>query len=575
MDFKIKCPDDAAKIVIENKKETDGILFLDVRMTYEKEQIPSSFTVSWKFPVIDCFSTWSPSFGSSHQLLPNWSRQKTHSRLASAMPLHQIVSLGGKNRLCISLSDAVTPTTISTGVCEEDACIDCDVTFFTVPVAPLSEYRATLRLDTRDIPYYDSLYSTSYWWKEQCGYKGMKVPDSARMPINSLWYSYHQMLDVEDILKECKLSKPLGMDTVIIDDGWETDDTNRGFAFCGDWEVASSKIYDMKDFIRRIHETGMKVMLWYGVPNMGLHSKNHEEYKDMLLDCSGNNRDFWALDPRYKKVREFLINTYAKAVSEWKLDGLKLDFIDAFVLRGKSLEYDERRDFQSLEEAIDILMTGVTQRLSEINPDIMLEFRQTYVGPAIRKYGNMFRVADCPNDSIVNRNEIVNLRYTSCETAVHSDMLMWNYEEPVESAALQIANVIYSVPQVSVKIAKLPEDHKKMLTFYLDFWRKNREILLDGKLTAENPETNYSKVCAKKDGKAIVSCYTNNVCDFSELSDLTVVNASSQNSVIIKNAEGAAWVTVNCMGEELDRGKIQSPLYEIKVPCAGMIFIKK
>ncbi len=575
MDFKINCRDEAAKIVIESKRECDGILYLDIKMTYEKEQPPSSFTLTWKFPVKDCFSVWSPTFGSSHQLCPNWARQTTSSRLAMMMPIHQINSISGKNRLCISLSDAVTPTSISTGVCEEDACLDCIVSFFTIPVASLCEYKVTLRLDMRDIPYYDSIYEVSEWWEKDCGYTPMNVPEAARLPMNSLWYSYHQMLDVEDIIKECRLSKPMGMDTVIIDDGWETDDVNRGFAFCGDWELATSKIPDMKDFIKRIHDTGMKVMLWYSVPNMGIKSKNYEKYKDMLLDQSGNCRDFWSLDPRYKKVRDFLINTYAEAVTKWELDGLKLDFIDSFVLRGKSLEHDDRRDFVSLEEAIDALMTDITERLSQINPDILIEFRQNYVGPAIRKYGNMFRVADCPNDSIVNRTEIVKLRYTSGKTAVHSDMLMWHHDDPVESAALQFANILYSVPQVSVKIAKLSDEHKKMLSFYLKFWRENRDILLDGKLTAENPEANYSKVCARKDGKAVLSCYTNNVCELSDLSELIIVNASSQNSVIVKNAVGASFVTVNCMGEETARGKISSKLEETEVPCAGMIFITK
>ena len=39
------------------------------------------------------------------------------------------------------------------------------------------------------------------------------------------------MLDVEDIVKECRLSKPFGMETVIIDDGWQTDDNNRAMLF--------------------------------------------------------------------------------------------------------------------------------------------------------------------------------------------------------------------------------------------------------------------------------------------------------------------------------------------------------
>ena len=183
----------------------------------------------------------------------------------------------------------------------------------------------------------------------------------------------------------------------------------------------------------------------------------------MLLDGCGDEKTFFALDPRYKKVRDYLCSVYVKAVEEWQLDGLKLDFIDSFVLKGKALEFDKRRDYQSLEDAIHALMTEVKEKLTSINPDILIEFRQSYVGPSIRKYGNMLRVGDCPCDILKNRFNAVNLRLTSGKTAVHSDMIMWNMEDSVENAALQFTSILYTVPQVSVRVDKLPEDHYKML----------------------------------------------------------------------------------------------------------------
>lgn len=113
---------------------------------------------------------------------------------------------------------------------------------------------------------------------------------------------------------------------------------------------------------------------------------------------------------------------------------------------------------------MDVLLTDAMTSLTAINPDILIEFRQSYVGPSIRKYGNMLRVADCPNDAIMNRADIVNLRFTSGKTAVHSDMIMWNPEDRVESAALQFASILYSVPQISMRLECLPADHYKMLT---------------------------------------------------------------------------------------------------------------
>lgn len=65
-------------------------------------------------------------------------------------------------------------------------------------------------------------------------------------------------------------------------------------------------------------------------------------------------------------------------------------------------------------------------------------------------------------------------------------MLMWNVDSHVEIAALQICSVLYGVPQISMRIDRLPSEHVEMLKFYLDFWRSHRDILLDGDLYAKN-----------------------------------------------------------------------------------------
>lgn len=572
MEFIITGGNQNAKIKIE-QEEYNGILYVTVNVTFPEPECPEKFRVFWKYKDIDCYSVWSPYMRQRTCLGPAWYKRETESRLASGMPIHQLVSLSGMNRLSISVSDCATPIRIATGLCEEDACIDCQIDFFTLPTAPISSYSTIIRLDMREIKYYDSIYDTVHWWEEECGYKPLDVPEAARLPMNSLWYSYHQMLDKDEIVKECRLSKPLGMQTVIVDDGWETDDNSRGYAYCGDWQVAEKKIGDMAELVRRVHAEGMKMMLWYSVPYIGIYSEKYEQFKDMLLDESGNEKTYFALDPRYKEVREYLIGIYTDAVKEWDLDGLKLDFIDSFVLKGKSLEVNERMDYSSLEEAIDVLLTETMSNLQALKNDILIEFRQSYIGPSIRKYGNMLRVGDCPNDAIVNRNEVINLRYTSGKTAVHSDMIMWNMADRVESAALQFASILYSVPQISVRIEELPKQHYKMLKHYLSFWLAWRDVLLDGKLTAENPESDYSQAVAKLGNRAVVTVYTNLFVDVPK-GEIVIVNATGKDVLVLKNEVTKHVRVVNCMGEDVEVYIMEPGIREVKVPLAGMIFVE-
>ena len=202
----------------------------------------------------------------------------------------------------------------------------------------------------------------------------------------------------------------------------------------------------------------------------------------------------------------------------------------------------------------------------------MIEFRQSYVGPSIRKYGNMLRVGDCACDMLKNRIGIINLRMTSGKTAVHSDMIMWNFSDTVENAAMQFVSVLFGVPQVSVRVDKLPEDHLKMLKYYVSFWKEWKDILIDGKLTAQNPESNYSAATSTLGNKSVTVSYTNPVVDI-RTEKAVAVNSSMHESLVIKGAEGKTYKTVNCMGEEIANGIITSSLEEIEVPSAGIIFI--
>lgn len=69
----------------------------------------------------------------------------------------------------------------------------------------------------------------------------------------------------------------------------------------------------------------MAVMLWYSVPFMGERSQNYHKFRDKMLHEG-------VLDPRYKEVREFLTDTYKRAVADWDLDGRSWILSDAFTL---------------------------------------------------------------------------------------------------------------------------------------------------------------------------------------------------------------------------------------------------
>lgn len=330
----------------------------------------------------------------------------------------------------------------------------------------------------------------------------------------------------------------------------------------------------MKELVSDIHKIGMKVMLWYSIPYIGIYSENFKKYETVLLKYS-MDRKYAVLDPRYKEVRDFLVSTYINAVTEWDLDGLKLDFIDAFILETKeSMEYDERRDIESLEDAIDALLSKAIKELRNIKPDILIEFRQSYVGPFIRKYGNMLRVTDCPANALRNRTDMINLRLTSGKTAVHSDMIMWNNDDSNEAVAIQLLSTLYAVPQIYVRVDKLSNEHLAVLKHYLSFWKNHRDVLLDGEFKAFDPDCCYSQASASNEETEIISVYSNNMVTLSEKESI-IFNISSTENICLKNAQNSSCQVKNCTGNVIFEGNIPDNIFMVTVPIGGMVEVKK
>ena len=318
--------------------------------------------------------------------------------------------------------------------------------------------------------------------------------------------------------------------------------------------------------------------MWYAVPFVGEKSQAYQKFKDKLLYYVPWAKS-WVLDPRYPDVREHIISTYVNAIKEYNLDGFKLDFIDRFNTQdSKDTPYKEGMDYKSVEEAADNLMTEITSAVKAVKPDVMIEFRQHYIGPLMRKYGNMLRAHDCPYASIENRMKILDVRTLSGGTAVHSDMFIWNYDEPVESAALQIENIFFSVPQVSVKLAKIPDSHRKMVKFLLSVWKENRDVLLDGELELNNPEQYYTRVVATNQDKQFIALYNDVPAVPANKPRILVLNATAANRIIldIKQDLGKRKVTVtDCTGKVISNDTIvlKKGLRQISVPPSGLIEI--
>jgi alpha-galactosidase len=225
---------------------------------------------------------WAPNTHTNRFIDVEWSGGYG-SKATSGAPVHCSHGSDGINRLTFAWSDALNSTNLKAGLREESAELSCSVTAFTESVPPLQSYEATLRLDTRPVPLHQSIREVSDWWAAMPEYAPVPVPEIARLPMYSTWYSFHQHLEPAAVEEQCRQAKALGCEAVIVDDGWQTDDNSRGYAYCGDWEVTPGKIPDMRAHVQRVHDLGMKYLLWYSVPFVGPKSRAWEQFQNKLL----------------------------------------------------------------------------------------------------------------------------------------------------------------------------------------------------------------------------------------------------------------------------------------------------
>jgi len=515
-----------------------GVDAVRISLNAPTEAAPPKFSVGWRSPAKGVHHLWTSA--STHYGIP-WSEPMV-SELSSSLPLYAFFDASDTNCLTIACSESCRRVMFTAPVNEWKMDFACAYVFFTVPEAPLREYSVEIRFDARSCFYGQAIGDAADWMCQASDICPMKVPDGAYDALYSTWYDFHQDVSAAAVERECALAAGLGMKTVIVDDGWQIDLPlgNRpwnGYRLCGDWEPGRH-FPDMAAHVKRVQGMGFKYMMWYAVPFVGEDSRNFGRFKDKCLpvECAGGH----VLDPRFPEVREFIVQTYEDAVRNWNIDGLKLDFIGRFALKEGVVdpavaENYAGRDIKAIPLAVEALLAEAVKCLKAMKPDILIEFRQPYVSPSIRRFGNMIRASDCPLSMVENRTRIARLRLTSGKTAVHSDMLEWRNDETAESAARCILNSLFGVVQYSVRLDAIPESHRRMLAHWIGFAEEHREALVKGTFRPHHPASDYPLLEGESAAERIFGVYQENLAVDVGAADrpVVVVNGANVDRVLL------------------------------------------
>ena len=281
--YKIEADFEVTYSVTEEKNE-GGVRLVRFAFDYAKEMSEKDrvIEISFSFPITDITGFWYPGSGVRRALVADWVMPK-NSMTAQYAPVMGFYNGNGLNRRLIGWSEINKKVDLQYGVHEENGEMICVTRFYLSRQVAPKHYEVVLRDVETVKPYWEVLRDMMNWWEEEKQLTYFKAPSVAKEPLYSFWYSYHQEVNEANVEAESRRAADMGFAAIIVDDGWQTADNNRGYAYCGDWEMEPSKFPDFPAHVKRVQAMGLKYMLWFSVPFVGIYTKAWEKYKEKML----------------------------------------------------------------------------------------------------------------------------------------------------------------------------------------------------------------------------------------------------------------------------------------------------
>ncbi|MER5928849.1 glycoside hydrolase family 36 protein [Streptomyces sp. NPDC002054] len=507
----------------------DGLRMLEVRADGAAVEIRLSV------PLGDAAGYWHPQGGWRRTLLADWEGRARVS-LVDGHAAGCLYDHSGATLLTFAAADPVPEATLRFGVSEEE---DTHVVHLRLPA---SDAPHRLLLVPRAPSVATALRALRSWFAREIS--PAPVPEAARAPVYSTWYAFNQDVSAAEVETQAALAAGLGCRALILDDGWQRGGHGRGYAGCGDWTPDPAKFPDFTAHVARVRAQGLHYLAWVAPLLIGPAADAYARWA-AYAPAAAMVPGAYVLDPRRPEVRRHVVELCTGLVREHGLDGLKLDFLDHAMVYASEAEGGEGSEGAGdIGRAMVLLLTELRAALEAVRPGVLLELRQPYTGPGMAPFGNMLRSFDCPADASANRVRILDTALLAVGGAVHSDMLLWSADAPVEAVARQLIGALHAVPQISVRLDRIPEAHRATVAFWLRQWQLHHELLLDGEVEPGRPDTLYPLVRVTAGDRCLLSVHGDLVVPVEPARHRTIqlVNGSDRDRLMLEVRGGGARV---------------------------------
>ncbi len=331
------------------------------------------------------------------------------------------------------------------------------------------------------------------------------------------WEGTYFNFNTEKLCEMARSVKGLGIDTFVLDDGWfgHRDDDSTSL---GDWFVYEEKLPGgLKPIIDAVHENGMKFGLWFEPEMISEDSELFRAHPDYAIGVPGRgrckSRRQFMLDLTREDVRDCIVNTVNKIISENEIDYVKWDYnrnvTDNYSL---GLPPEKQKEFA---HRYALGLYDICERIVNKNPDILFEGCAgggARFDPAMLYYFPQIWTSD--NTDAEERTKIqygTSICYPISAMSCHVSAVP-NHQTRRSCEMRTRADIAHLGPTgYELDPTLFTEEDKELVSAQIKAYKEDRELVLEADLfRTDNPfEDNYFGFMqvSKDKSRAKLTCY--------------------------------------------------------------------
>jgi alpha-galactosidase len=301
------------------------------------------------------------------------------------------------------------------------------------------------------------------------------------------WEATEFDINEEKLTAFAKTAKKLGIEMLVIDDGW-FGHRNNDRSSLGDWFVNKEKFPNgLAALSNEVHSIGLRLGLWFEPEMISKDSSLYEAHPDWMIKTPGRldtpQRHQFVLDMTRPEVVDYLYQSMAKMIKENQLDYIKWD-----MNRNITEMYGERLAAEQQLEFSHRYILGVYQLYSRLNkqfPEVL--FESCASGGGRFDLGMMYYAPQAwtsDNTDAIDRLKIqygTSYGYPQSMMGAHVSDVPNGINGRTTSLNTRAAVAFFGDFGYEMDITKSSEEDQQVMKRQVDFYKKYRRLFQFGK----------------------------------------------------------------------------------------------